>query len=210
MIALPPVLAGAAQSTVADASPADAVTPMGAPGAVGEPLKVKLAFVVVVVPAVTIIDDTVWIAYEDDVIPSHVGSTSTEYVPAANPDIVYVPPESVVALTAVVSSALSAKRHTPATPAPLYLTVPEIEPPSGKVKLEVVVVLAVTDIDETVWIAYEDDVVPMHVGSASTEYVPAASPGIVYVPPGPVVTLPSLVLPALSAKTHTPATPVPL
>ena len=35
MIALPPLLAGAVQLTVADALPAVAVTPVGAPGAVG-------------------------------------------------------------------------------------------------------------------------------------------------------------------------------
>jgi hypothetical protein len=95
-----------------------------------------------------------------------------------------------VALPKLESPSLAAEIHTPATSAPLYLTVPVIEPPRAKATSDVVVAPAVTAIDDTVWTAYEDDVAPKHVASITTEYVPTASPGIVYVPPGPVVALP--------------------
>jgi hypothetical protein len=50
--------------------------------------------------------------------PAQVGSASTEYVPGASPEIVYVPPE-LVAVLEIVFPALLTVMQTPTTPLPL-------------------------------------------------------------------------------------------
>jgi hypothetical protein len=95
----------------------------------------------------------------------------------------------VAELTGALPAIPDAETHTPPTPVPPYVTVPAIEPPCNNATLADAVPV-VTTIDDTFWSAYDVCVVPPHVGSTSSEYVPAASPEIVYEPFEMVVALP--------------------